>query len=236
MHQNKLKKLFILFFSGVISTLSVSAHAEVKYQLSPYLWGSNLEGTTAVAGRDVDFDASFSDLVSSLDAGFAMRFDAQADTWGFYIDGNFVKLKNDNQTALGAIAFTVKQEIIDAAVIYRLTEQLNVYAGGRYQKIDQDITLPGIGDRRINESWADGIIGLHWTPVDSDKWTFWMRGDIGAGDSDSLWLAAIGGGYRFNDTWSLLAAYRYLSTDFESDSFKWDVDQSGLGIGLGIRW
>ena len=236
MHQSKSKKLWMLFFSGFISMLTVSANAEMKYQLSPYLWGSNLEGTTSVAGRDVDFDASFSDLVSSLDAGLAMRFDAQGDTWGLYIDGNFVRLKNDNQTALGAIALTVKQEIIDAAVTYRLTEQLNVYAGGRYQKIDQDLTLPVIGDRRINESWADGIIGLHWTPVDTDKWTFWMRGDIGAGDSDSLWLAGVGGGYRFNDTWSLLAAYRYMSTDFESDDFKWDVDQNGLGIGLGISW
>lgn len=219
-----------------LAGLSAGAQAAWNYQLTPYLWASNLDGTTAIAGRDVDFEADFSDLVSSLDAGGAIRFDAQADTWGLFLDGVFVSLKDDNQTAIGTAGFTVKQKIIDAAVTYRLTEQLNVYAGGRYQKVDNNVTLPVIGNRNISDSWADGIIGLHWLPVDTDKWSLWLRGDIGAGDSDSLWLAGIGGGYKFNKTWSVVAAYRYLSTDFESDDLKWDVDQYGLGIGLGISW
>ena len=221
-----------IFLAG----FSVSAQAEWNFQITPYLWASNLDGTTTVAGRDIDFDASFSDLVSSLDAGGAIRFDAQADTWGLFLDGMVVKLKDDEQTAVGTLGFTVKQEIIEGGISYRLTEQLNAYAGARYQKIDQDVTLPVIGDRNISDSWADGIIGLHWLPVNTDKWTLWLRGDIGAGDSDSIWLAGVGGGYKFNKTWSLLAAYRYLSTDFESDDLKWDVDQYGLGIGLGISW
>ena len=46
------------------------------------------------------------------------------------------------------------------------------------------------------------------------------------------------GGARYQkvDTVSLLLAYRYLDTEYESNQFKWDVSQSGFGIGLGFRW
>ena len=230
------KYIQAIIISIFMSLLSFSAQAAWEYRLAPYLWAANLDGTTSIAERNVDFDASFSDLVSSLDAGGAIRFEAQAETWGLFADGTFVSLKEDMQSAIGALGFTVKQKIIEAGITYRLTDELNVYGGGRYQKIDQNVTLPVIGDRNIGDSWADGIVGLQWVPLNTDRWAFWLRGDIGAGDSDNTWLAAVGGGYHFNKTWSILAAYRYLSTDFESDKFKWDVDQSGLGIGLGIRW
>lgn len=229
-------KIMLPFAALALSATSFSAQAEWNYLLAPYLWASNLNGTTSVAGQDIDFDASFSDLVSSLDAGFALRFEAEADTWGYFIDGNFVKLKDDQQTAVGALGFTVNQKVVEAGVTYRLSEQLRVYGGGRYQKVDTDVTLPVIGERSIGDSWADGIIGLLWHPVNTEKWSLRARTDIGAGDSDSVWQFGIGGGYHFNNTVSLLLAYRYLDTDFESDQFKWDVAQSGFGIGLGFRW
>lgn len=71
-----------IFLAGA----SASAQAEWKYQVTPYLWASSLDGTTAVAGQEIDFTADFSDLVSNLDAGFAANFTAQSETWGYFID------------------------------------------------------------------------------------------------------------------------------------------------------
>ncbi len=219
-----------------LASFSATSHAEWNYQLTPYLWASSLDGTTAVAGQEVDFSADFSDLVSYLDAGIAAHFTAQSETWGYFIDGNFVKLSADELGLKGGIDAAVDQKIVEAGISYSLSDQFDIIAGGRYQKVDEDITVPIIGTLNGGDSWIDGFIGATWQPVNTDKWTLKLRGDIGAGDSDSVWQAAIGGGYRFNKTWSILLAYRYLSTDFESEKFKWDVDQSGLGIGLGISW
>jgi predicted porin len=216
--------------------LAVNAQAEWSYQLTPYLWASNMDGTTAVAGQEVDFTAEFSDLVKHLDAGFAANFTAKSDTWGYFVDGMFVKLKADELGLRSGIDVAVDQKIVEAGLSYGLSEQFDLIAGGRYQKVDEDLNFPPIGSLNGGDSWIDGFIGAVWQPVNTDKWTLKLRGDIGAGDSDSVWQAGIGGGYRFNKTWSLLLAYRYLSTDYESDKFKWDVDQSGLGIGLGISW
>lgn len=234
---NTYRKTIPFTLTGVLlASISLTAQAEWNFRLAPYLWASNLDGTTSIAGHDIDFDASFDDLVSSLDTGGALRFEAETETWGLFADGFIVKLKEDQQTAVGTLGFNVKQEIIEGGVTYRFSEQLKIYGGARYQKVDTDVTLPVIGDRGIGDSWADAIIGLQWEPVNTDKWALAARADIGAGDSDSVWLIGVGGGYHFNDTVSLLLAYRYLDTDYESDQFKWDVSQSGFGIGLGFRW
>jgi hypothetical protein len=221
-----------IFLAG----FSANSHAAWSYQLTPYLWASSLDGTTAVAGQEVDFSADFSDLVSHLDAGFAANFTAKSESWGYFIDGSFIKLKKDELGVKSGVDVALDQKIVEAGVSYTLSEQFDLIGGGRYQKVDQDLNLPLNQSLNGGDSWIDGFIGAVWHPVNTDKWTLRLRGDIGAGDSDSVWQAGIGGGYRFNKTWSLLLAYRYLSTDFESEKFKWDGDQSGLGLGLGIRW
>lgn len=221
-----------IFLAGISS----GAQAEWKYQITPYLWASSLDGTTAVAGQQIDFTADFSDLVSNIDSGFAANFTAQSETWGYYIDGNFVKLKADELGVKGGIDVAVDQKIVEAGISYRLSDQFRLYGGGRYQKVDEDINLPLNQSLNGGDSWIDGFIGVLWQPIDTDKWMLRLTGDIGTGDSDSVWQGKIGGAYRFNKTWSVVLAYRYLSTDFESNKFKWDVDQSGLGLGLGISW
>ena len=52
----------------------------------------------------------------------------------------------------------------------------------------------------------------------------------------SAWNAVVGGGYRFNERWSALGAYRVLSNDVEQDGFKWDVDYSGLALAVGYTF
>ncbi len=220
----------------LLVSLSTNAQAEWKYQVTPYLWAASLDGTTKVAGREIDFNTDFGDLISYVDAGVAARFDARSDRWGYFLDGFFIKLSADSDRQIGAIKVTNDQKIVEAGLSYVLSEQFDLIVGGRYQKIDQGLSLPVIGNLNGGDSWVDGFIGAIWQPVNTDKWTLKLRGDIGTGDSDSVWQVGIGGGYRFNQTWSMLVAYRYLSTDFESNQFKWDVDQSGLGLGLGIRW
>jgi len=219
-----------------LASFSATSQAEWKYQITPYLWAASLDGTTAVAGNDVDFKADFGDLISFVDAGVAARFEAKSERWGYFVDGFFIKLSADTDQQRGAIKVTNDQKIVEAGLSYALSQKLDLIVGGRYQKIDQDLVLPVIRDLNGGDSWIDGFIGAVWQPVNTDKWTLKLRGDIGAGDSDSVWQAGVGGGYHFNKTWSILAAYRYLSTDFESDQFKWDVDQSGFGLGLGISW
>ena len=62
----------------LLAGISANSHAEWDYQFTPYLWAANLDGTTTVAGQEVDFKADFGDLISFVDAGLAARFEAKS--------------------------------------------------------------------------------------------------------------------------------------------------------------
>ena len=144
--------------------------------------------------------------MSNLDAGFGANFIAQSETWGYFVDGNFVKLKADDLGLTGGLDMSVDQKIVEAGVSYGLSDQFRLYGGGRYQKVDEDINLPLNQSLNGSDSCIDGFIGVLWQPIDTDKWMLRLSGDIGAGDSDSVWQGRIVGGYRFNKTWSAVLA------------------------------
>jgi predicted porin len=220
--------------AGLLST-SVAAQ-DWQYGFTPYLWASSLDGTQTVAGRSFDVDAGFSDLVEFIDVGFAAHLEAQNDQWGWFTDAFYVKLSDEANLPQVALNGEVKQEIYEAGMSYRLNDSLEGLAGLRHQKSDIEIEARGIASIGTSESWTDGFVGLRWTPIDDGRWSLSFRGDVGAGDSDLVWLASVGVGYRFNDRFASFFGYRYLDTDYENDGFAWDIAQSGLGIGLEINW
>lgn len=207
-----------------------------KYDLVPYIWGSGLDGTVGVGLVTTDVNAGISDLVEFVDIGGSIRFEARSNPWGWFAEGFFVRLEDEQTILASTVAVQSEQTIAEAGLIHRVTDSVEAYLGVRYQGLDTRIDFPMITTAESDVDWMDGIIGLRWTPIRSEKWVVWMRGDIGTGGSNFVWLASVGGGYRFNKTLSVLAGYRYLDTDFEGTDLTWDMTQAGFGIGLGISW
>ena len=67
--------------------------------LTPYLWGTSLDGQTAF-GRvpPVDVDASFSDILSSLNIGGSLHTEFRKGKWNFVIDPTYMNLEMDTPT------------------------------------------------------------------------------------------------------------------------------------------
>ena len=200
-----------------------------------YLWALSMDGTAGIRGNEAEIDASFSDILDVLDAAFSVRFESQKGNWGYFLDGMYTKLNPKENTPAGEISVDVKSFIGEAGGIYHFQPKVQGIFGLRYQDMDVDLNLPGrtVGD---DQNWVDAFVGVRLVPVRTDKWHVWLRGDVGSGDSDFVWNAVVGAGYRFNKRWSLNGVYRVLSNDVEQDGFKWDVDYSGLGIALGYTF
>lgn len=207
-----------------------------SYSLTPYIWATGLDGEQGFAGRTVEVDAGFGDLVEFLDFGFAAHIEGQTDRWGWFGDVFYSKLSDEKNLPAATLDGETTQTIMEAGLTYRLTPTLEGLAGLRYQESDLELTLAGVGSIDGDESWVDGFVGARWTPVQGNQWRLWLRGDVGAGESDFVWHAAAGVGYSFNERYALIAGYRHLDTDYESDGFTWDIAQSGLGLGLEIAW
>jgi len=206
-----------------------------RSSLFVYLWALSMDGTAGIGGNEVDIDASFSDLLDVLDAAFSVRFESHKGGWGYFLDGMYTKLKPEQDTQLGRITLETKSFVGEAGGVYHFNPTVHGLFGLRYQSMDTELRLPNrtVGDK---PDWLDAFVGIRLVPVRTEKWNVWLRGDVGGGDSDTMWNGVIGAGYRFNKRWSLVGAYRVLSNNVEQDGFKWDVDYEGLGIALGYTF
>ncbi|MFC1665016.1 outer membrane beta-barrel protein [Pseudomonadota bacterium] len=223
------------FWSNTVSAQGViTDETGDKWQSSLvlYLWATGLEGTMGVGGNQIPVDESFSDLAENLAGALSLRFESHKGKWGYFLDGMYVNLDPSATTPVGTITTDIKQYIFEAGGVYHFNPTVQGLFGARYQDLKLDMNFPG---RTVSgdQDWADGFLGLRLVPVNTNKWRVWLRGDVGlVGDSDSTWNAAIGAGYSFNKKWSLLAAYRVLSTDVVQDRIRWDIEQSGFGLAL----
>jgi opacity protein-like surface antigen len=207
--------------------------ADWERELTAVLWASGLEGTQSVGPVSVDVDAAFSDLLEFVDAGGALRMTAQRDEIGWFIEASYVELSDE---IAGAVDTEFGQTIAEGGLSYDIAEHFAVYGGARYQALDLEIRLAASQTIRRDTDWVDAIAGIRWMPRLGNAWVPWVRGDIGTGGSDFQWLAEAGVTWRLADTWSTQVAYRALDVDYESDGFAYDMRQSGLMLGLSIRF
>jgi len=247
------KKLLFSMSALLISTLlwaqTASAQWSQGYEdnsdqwkstLSGYLWALSMDGTAGIMGTDIDIDESFSDLLDDLDFAFSVRFESHKGNLGYFLDGMAIRLKPETTGPMGGtISQDVKSFIGEVGGIYHFNPKVEGIYGVRYQAMDVEVEFenppPGmtVGE---DVDWADIFVGLRYTPVRTDKWLVWLRGDVGSGDSDTTWNGAIGASYHINNRWSLGGAYRILTNDYEEDGFKWDVDYEGVAFILGYTF
>lgn len=244
MKQNRLFSTTALLISTFLWVPTASAQVGLDYEnnsgqwsssLSGYLWGLGMDGTGAIGGNEFDVDLSFSDLLEDLDAAMSLRFESHKGKHGYFLDGMYTRLKPETSTPVGTISQDVKSFIGEGGGIYHFNQKVEGLYGLRYQSMDVDMNLP-MGTVGGGSDWTDLFVGLRFTPVRTDKWYVWLRGDVGGGDSDSAWNAVIGTAYRFNEHWSLGGVYRVLANDVEQDNFKWDVNYEGVGVVLGYKF
>ena len=62
--------------------------------LAPYLWGTSIDGTSAVGSLPpLEIDASFSDLLSNLNFAMSLHTEFRFDDWVFVIDPTYLSLE-----------------------------------------------------------------------------------------------------------------------------------------------
>ncbi len=230
------KSIIASLFAAALYAAPASAQ-NWEFHLAPYLWTAGQSGSVQVGPVGGDVDASFSDVIGFVDAGFAAHFEARNPQWGLFADMFYVKLSDSANLPAGTVNGEIKSRILEGGASWKFADGVEAIFGLRNQQYKLNVNLPApIGGFGGDVDWTDGFVGLRWLPVRTDKWTVWVRGDIGTGDSDLVWLGSVGVFYHFNKTVSVGAGYRYLDTDYEKDGIKWNVAQSGLLLGLDFAW
>jgi hypothetical protein len=253
--------LVALSLPGVASAQTPRSSTEQwQFELTPYLWGSAMEGSVA-GGRlpRVDVDMSFSDILDDLDFGLMGAFEARKGRWALLTDAIYMKVSADakaRRTGPGPIGATataqadvrLEQTMLAGALGYRVAEgvtAVDLFAGARYSNIDARANISGSLFARTasvrrsgDKDWVDPYVGVRVQHRLGERWTLAGYLDYGGFGvaSDSTWQAAIGGEYAFSKAVGLKFGYRELHVDYDKSGFVYDMKNSGAYIGVGIRF
>ena len=242
---------------GISTAIAQVAPArEWRFELTPYLFGASLSGTTGTSNVRANVDMGFDDILDNLDAGFMAMFEARKGKWGFGLDGVYFKLKDERArtwqgpggigTATGELQATMTQQIYQLWSGYRIVDgrgTTDLVGAARYTQLDSDLdlvtTTGGLlpGNARAlsgGKSWWDAVIGVRSVTPFAERWEFVSYADIGAGGSDFTYQFLLGVNWQAAKALKVKGGYRYFYQDYEDGGFVWDMAAHGLYLGLGI--
>lgn len=241
-------------------TVAASSGPGWTFDFTPYIWGVAMSGEVQGGALPaINIDMSFSDILKNLDAGLLGAFEARKGPWGMLFDAIYMKLEGSGtasrtgpgpigSTATASAELKVAQTMLAAAVAYRAVDDraaLDVLGGLRYARIEADAAINGsfFGQagtvaRSAEKNWVDPYIGVRVLQPIAGHWTLMGYADIGGFGvgSDFTWQALVGINYDLSKTFAAKFGYRYLDVDYDKNGFVYDMANSGLYLGLGIRF
>ena len=212
-----------------------------------------------------EFEVDAKDLLDNLDFTFQAAFHGHKGRWGIFSDVLYLdeggSKSGVRQRLLGPGGGLAAEVEVDARLdvkswlwtvggSYTLSRSenhlLDLIAGARMIDMSQELSwnVSGdIGDVPLPErSGSSEVSGTNWDAIVKLKgfrrfgnWVVPLELDVGAGDSDLVWQAMAGIGYRFG--WGeLLLNYRHL--DYENDPRApiSDLTLSGPMISASFSW
>lgn len=231
-----------------------------QFELTPYMLGAGLNGTTGVGHVTADIDMSFGDILDNLDSGFMMMFEARKNSWSFGMDGVYFKLKNEvaqswngplGNSGTGTLQATMTQQIYQLFAANRVIDErmkVDLLDAVRYTQLDTDLNLvvttgspllpDGSNRISVTESWWDPVIGVRLLTPFAEEWAFVGYADIGGfgAGSDFTYQLLAGVNWQFSESVSAKAGYRHFYQDYEHNRFVWDMTASGFYLGAGFRF
>jgi hypothetical protein len=227
--------------AGTALLLASPVHAqdgEWTFRIAPYLLVPSMEGDVTLRGREVETDVGPEDIFSRLNFGFQGYLEASTDTWGIGLDVIYMNLDATDDDRI--VDIDVKQSAYSPTAFVRVSPNIDLYAGVRFNSIggDADFQGPlGAGTVEQDESWVDPLIGMRFSTPLGEKWNLQISGDVGgvvAGSDIALniWPMV---GYEISDSAQLTFGYRVLYTDYRSGSgaglFEYDMLTTGPVVG-----
>ncbi len=219
-----------------------------KFQTTPYLWGSGINGRLGIGDRTADMDASFGNVLSHLHFAFMNLFEANWNNkFVVLTDLVYTDLRGTRATPgplFSSVDPNVKLFLLTPVGAYRVVDHgrtsMDVVGGIQYWHLNADLQfqpglLPGTEVQR-SRGWVDGIFGLRGKQQLSENWWVTGYGDLGGGGSNFTYQIVGTAGVDIHKHFALVFGYRYLNVNYNKDNFLWDTTMKGPVFGLSIKF
>jgi len=232
-----------------------------QFEVTPYLFAAGLNGQVGLRGVTADIDMPFSDIWDNLDSAFMGLFTAQKGRWSYGLEGVYFKITDEGSKSVtgpfgrvtvdGALEVSTSINVYQGSAGYRVldgTTVVDLIGAVRYTQVKADMnvvlsTTPGIVFPPGNtlsadgsESWTDGVIGVRVLHPIAESVSLLGYADVGAGGSDLTYQLIAGANWEFAQDITAKAGYRVMDWDYENDGTAWDMQASGMYLGLGFKF
>jgi len=207
-----------------------------------YLWGVSMSGSMTTGPITAPLDIEFSDAVSDLEGIFTLHYEGAKGNWGVIVDYSYLNL--GPSVEIPTLDVDMKNTIAEIAGLYRFGPDNPWQLLAGYRSYILDVTISGfpgpMPQLTIDETINDFFVGGRYVRKINDKWSFVGRADVGAGDSDLVWNAALAFDYRFTRLLSGFVGWKVLDYDVDrgsgAETFKYDMNHSGPLFALVFHW
>ena len=218
-----------------------------EFTVAPYLWLAGISGTVGVRGLTTDVDASFSDILNTLNFGFMGVFEARKNKFFLATDLMYLSI-GETKTTTGPLFSSLKVDqktfMLSPVAGYRLIAKegasLDAIAGIRFWHTSTRLeAAPKLLAGRVEESsknWTDVIVGLRGQAHVSRIFSVMGRADVGGGGSDYTYQLFGGVGIDVSKKATLIAGYRDLFIKYTRGDFLFDGSIRGALLGVAFRF
>lgn len=216
-----------------------------RFQLTPYVWMSGLEGRVRPFARAplVHVDKSFSQVLESLDAAAFLTGTARHGR--FVLQADVTQARSSDSAALpigvdARVRLRQRSASLTAGYAWVADEHttLDLMAGLRQWDIQAAVAVPGLLAAGSDTAFVDPIVALRWHQQLSPRWSsvaYVDAGGLGVG-SDSTWQLLALANYHASGQLYVSAGYRHQYVDYRNAGKRLDVALSGPMLGLTWRW
>jgi len=228
------------FAIAVFCASSASAQGW-DWRVTPYIWGTGIEGEVALGpvGRDVDIE--FSDILNVLSG--AALIHVEAENYGHVVFGDLAWFAVEPEDEIATIGGVAEAEL-DAAIIelgYARARAgaFNLEAGLRYWNLDLEIDPALAAGIVRGDSWTDVFGGFRHSRDLGESWTLTTRANLGFGGADLSIGFHMDFARELERGNAVVAGLRVIDVDYEKENVRgipFVLDTTFFGATVGFMF
>jgi hypothetical protein len=223
---------------GTLCVASTATAQEWDWEITPYLWGSGIEGDVALGSVARGVDLEFGDIVDVL-AGAALVH-VEGGNAGYGIFGDLVWMSLEPEDEIATVGGTAEAEfdttIVELGYVRKLP-RVGVELGVRYWDLEVELDPALLAAVARSDSWVDGFIGFRRSQDIGEKWQSTMSFNVGAGGSDLTWSFNLLYGRELESGNRFVTGLKVIDIDYEETTvngllFRQDLTFAGATVGF----
>ncbi|MEO0872690.1 MAG: hypothetical protein AAFY19_12155 [Pseudomonadota bacterium] len=220
-----------------------------------YGWFPGITTTVETPIGEVQAEQSFGDVLETLDLAFLGALEARIGRLTLIGDVQYFDISVEDEVTGSASPLIDGVEIgsqilifsgyATYAVVDTPSTRLDLGAGARFINADIDTTVFRTDEEEdanfTNDAgWVDALVAAKLEQKFSKDWSGTLYADVGGfgigSSSDITFQASASAGYQIDDTFTVVAGYRFLRIEREIDNAEITVDTSGPFLGAKIKF